>query len=173
VAALTDWDRYYRLIRDSNNVAARNVHVVGDIPPDGADPDHLVGLSCLVSGAFDQAREMTLDVSARLPQGSRLLFEAPLDMLDELGLRREQVHVDEPASTGRLPVTPHGRQLVGTARLPAGSARECRLLVGLPELLEDRSARLALRQSYRGVEVGRVTWLLAEQRRRAARHSRI
>jgi serine protease len=159
--ALSDWQLFYRMVRDSNNVAARNIQVVDNVASADADPAGYVPLSCVVTGAFDRMREMTLEVYARLPQGTRLLFEAPLALIRELGLRREQVELQKGVAIGRLPVTAHGRQPVGIARLPAGSARECRLLVRLPEAPSDRFLRVALRQSYQGVEVGRVTWLLA------------
>ncbi len=159
--ALTDWDRFSTLIRDSNNMAARNVQVVDNVPVPGVQPAGYIPLPCLVTGAFDRTREMTLEVTARLTQDTRLLFEAPLALIDELGLRREQVEVDETTSTARLPVTAHGRQPLGTARLPTGSVRACRLLVRLADAPADRFLRVALRQSYQGIEVGRVTWLLA------------
>jgi serine protease len=43
---------------------------------------------------------------------------------------------------------------------PAGSRTPLRLLIQIPEELQKQSWRLAVRQIFEDVEVGRVTWLL-------------
>jgi hypothetical protein len=79
-------------------------------------------------------------------------------------LKRPSRYVElagEQRDRGRLPVTAHGKQHLGEAFLAAGSMAHCRLLVRVPPSARKHSYDIAVSQSFRGEEVGRITWRLA------------
>jgi hypothetical protein len=60
----------------------------------------------------------------------------------------------------RLDLDPNGRQVLGEADVPAGTAAVSHLLVHVPAEHRGRVHTVAIRQLYAGREVGRITWRL-------------
>jgi serine protease len=161
LAALSDWSNFTSFIRNNNNVTWRNFNVVNNVPPSGGTPPGFVELPFLAPGAPDEARPFVLEVIARLPQGARLLLEAPMYLLDGLEEWSPVMEIDAKRNRGRLPLNPHGRCALRETLFPAESQSQLRLLADIPEELRRNAYDVAVRQLWQGEEVGRVTWRLS------------
>jgi hypothetical protein len=159
--AFLDWNNYVSFIRNNGNVTWRNFNVVNNVPPSKGTLKGFVELPFLAPGPPDEARRMGLDVLARLPEGARVVLEAPLYLLEALGHRAQKVK----GSVGHIPIRAQGLHRLGEAVFPARSAAELRLFVQIPPKLRDHAYQVAVRQTYEGGEVGRVTWKLAPERK--------
>ncbi len=176
-ADFVDFDNFRRFIRDNNNVTWRNFNVEDNLP----DPPSVTGmrgfkaLPFLAPGAPDKARPMALEVIARLPRGARLLLELPAALAAAMKLGRRLDSVQGAGTKRRavvVPLQPAGRERLGTALFPAKSRSRMRLLVQIPKELRAKSYDVAVRQLYRGEEVGRVTWRLSPKREQRAKKRR-
>lgn len=154
------WDQFFAYVRNNNNVTWRNFEVVNDIAnPSGGQ------LKFLVSGAPDAARVFDLEVRMRAPRGLEVGWEMPVALVNLIGRRR--FRAVRPAGAKRvlalLPARPTLR--LPNVRLAKKARHVCRLDFG--DVPAGRvPPRLEIRQIYRGIEVGRVTW-----QQRAARPS--
>ena len=157
-----DWNQFYRLIRDNNNVTWRNFQVVPNTP---VPPSGYAELPFLAPGAPEFARVFGLQVVARLPEGAEAWLEMPIYLADALGLRSPYLRLDLAQGLALLPVNPHGYTLLGEALFPGNSAAQLRLLVRIPERFRGQAYELFVRQLYGGEEVGRVTWRLEPPQR--------
>ncbi len=156
-----DWQHFRRFIQENNNVTWRNFNVVDNEPdPDSADPD-FVALPFVVPGAADRARQMGLEVVARLPRGAKLVLDAPRHFVDLMRERSPYVVFDEEAGRARVPLNPRGRRVLGPGLLKAKSTADVRLLVHVPEEARKADYQVFVRQTSEGEEVGRLTWRLA------------
>jgi serine protease len=161
LAAFLNWSNFTTFIRSNNNVTWRNFNVVNNVPPSDGSPPGFVELPFLAPGAPDEARPFVLEVIARLPQGARLMLEAPLYLLDGLEERSPVMEIDEKLGRGRLPINPHGRFALPETLFPAESQAHLRLLADIPKELRRNAYDVAVRQVWQEEEVGRVTWRLA------------
>ncbi len=160
-ADFVDWGNFQTLIRNNNNVTWRNFNVVNNVPDPSADPSGYVAMPFLAPGAPDRARRMRLEVVARLPKGSRVLLEMPRAMYDALK-ERGPVTFDRKKQRVRVPVNPHGLRSLGDLLFSARSRAELRLLVQIPKERRDQAYEVFVRQVYKDLEVGRVTWRLTK-----------
>ncbi|MDP9194379.1 MAG: S8 family serine peptidase [Acidobacteriota bacterium] len=161
---LLNWDNFQRFIRDNNNVTWRNFNVVDNEPSPSPEPDvpkDFIALPFLAPGAPDKARVMQLEVIARLPEGAKVLFDAPVEFLERAQVLTPAAKVLAKASRGRVPVNAAGRSKSRKLTFPAKARNELRLLVHIPKNARGRAYEIAVRQLHEGVEVGRVTWHLA------------
>jgi hypothetical protein len=161
---LLDWDNFSRFIRENNNVTWRNFNVVDNDPsptPDPTVPKEFVALPFLAPGAPDRARLMQLEVVARLPQGAKVLFEAPADFIERAQLLTPAAHLMAKLGRVRVPVNASGRSKSRKLMFPAKARNRLRLLVHVPKKNRGQAYEIAVRQLYEASEVGRVTWHLA------------
>ena len=162
--AIQDWDAFIGFIRYRNNATWRNFNVVNMIPdvqPLPEDPRGFTELRFLAPGAPDQDRPMRLEIGAELPDGAELLLDIPLEMLEQMERRPEEIlAVDEERRTARLRIDPHRGQELGEMMFRAGSRNQLRLLAHIPEQFRTEEHELFARQLYEDLEVGRVTWRL-------------
>ncbi|HYO78940.1 MAG TPA: hypothetical protein VE010_20930, partial [Thermoanaerobaculia bacterium] len=160
---LVNWDNFTRFIRANNNVTWRNFTVVDNVPSsnDPTVPDEFVELPFIAPGAPDIAREMQLEIIARLPEGGMVLFDAPEDFIERAQLVTPATR--RLAKTGRaqIPVKAAGRSKSRKLPFPAKARHQLRLLVRIPKKNRNQAYEIAVRQLHEGVEVGRVTWHLA------------
>ncbi len=166
-AAFMNWNNFVSFIRNNNNVTWRNFNVVSNVPapkPIEGAPRGYVVLPFLAPGPPDQGRKLGLEVVARLPEGARVILEAPAWLLDALGLRGP--HREAKRGVARLPIQAHGRQFLGRGLFPAGSMAALRLFVDIPERQRGHAHEIAVRHLDGTQEVGRVTWRLTPPRRR-------
>jgi hypothetical protein len=159
LANLVNFDNFRTFIRENNNVTWRNFNVVNMIA-DPADPQILMPF--LLAGALDRAVPMRIEVIARLPEGTRLILEAPEAFLKRLGLKSPQLEVLG-GDRARLALRAQGRQELGIFDFPAKYKARAHLAAELPEEAKkidgwQVSVRQLLPEEHE--EVGRVTWHL-------------
>ncbi len=167
-AAFADWATYQQFIRNNNNVTWRNFNVVDNDPSAGADPDYAAA-DFLVVGAPDKARRFAFESVARLPEGARVLLQAPEYFLDALHHPKAQAKPDKARKAVRVPLNPHGAFNWGEAELGARARIEVRLLVSIPKVQRNAAYEVYVRQIYEGQEVGRITWRFAPKPKAAAK----
>ncbi len=145
-----DWARHLRIMRSQSNVAVRNLHAVD------LDKETTCQLDFAINGTPDAPRAFEFEVIQRLPE------EATLDLRTHLALalkfargRLWRVTRNGDQATLHLPQQP--RFPLGVTPLPAAvHFRSAFVLKGADSLQPGHS--LAIRQLYRGEEVGRITW---------------
>jgi hypothetical protein len=168
------FDAYVDYIRANNNITWRNFNVIetdfGRIKGPFGD---MLGLPFRISGAWDHEHTFDLGTIADLPKGSGLALQVPswlgrrLDPVpDQLEVFEEDLETD-PAHPQRvrvqLPVNePHRLWQI---KLPTGTDSASHLLVYIPPERHDRPFDIAIRQLYKGQEVGRITWRLVPERK--------
>jgi subtilisin family serine protease len=118
--------------------------------------------SPIVTGAAVVTQGLAqLETIARLPAGSRAFVEIPGWLADVLRPHACEIKVDGKSGRVTIPFNTAGRQRLGTAILHAKGMAACHLLIEIPEAERKRHAyEVAIRQVYKQVEVGRVTWRL-------------
>jgi serine protease len=157
-----DWNAFVNLVRSHNNITWRNFNVVDVLPDPSADP---AVLDFLIAGSPDAARQFDLEVIQRMPQRARVELEVPLALLavmPKTGFVSRKV--DRRTGRARL-MLPSTRGLpLCSVRLSAGARHRCRLLVHGDPGLAGGLHRIAVRQIFDGIEVGRVTFGLRVKR---------
>ncbi len=164
-AAFGSWANFYAFIRNNNNVTWRNFNVLPPAPSAGAPPG-FVALPFLAPGAPDRGRRMAIEVGARLPKGARLMLEVPAHWVDALNLRSPYLKLDEKRGAAAIPLNPHRGAKLGEMLFPARSRSKLRLLVHIPKENWKHEYQVFVRQLYKGEEIGRVTWVLTDRKRR-------
>jgi hypothetical protein len=161
-ASFPNWNDYVLFIQNNNNVAWRNFNVVNILPRIQGP----ITLPFLAVGAPDVARPMRLEVVSRLPQGSRVWLEVPVELIDVLQTRSPYIKLDARRRLSRLPINPYGRSPMKEVLFSANSRTQMQLIVDIPKKLRENAYEIYARQIYEGQEVGRVTWRLAPPRRK-------
>ena len=157
-ADFLDFDNFRTFIRNNNNVTWRNFNVVDNEPDPGLG---FVAMPFLVPGWPDRRIRMRLEIEARLPEGARLLLEAPVNFLELAQGLTPFVEVDRETGTARVPLPVSGRYAFADMLFPAKARFALRLLADVPKEAREKTFRLAARQMHGKEELGRVTWLLA------------
>ena len=151
-----DWDGFQALIRNQNNATWRNFNVVETLPDPAADP---TAVDVLVRGAPDEAREFDLEILQQLPEdvGVAWLVAPALFAALPAPLRRGARY-----ENGKYRIQlPALRSLrLCAILLPKGAAFPCTFVVRPGKGLARGVHRLAIRQIWKGFEVGRVTWAI-------------
>jgi hypothetical protein len=138
-----DW-REYRAFLRSRGVAWRNVHVV--------EAGGAAKLPFFLAGTPDSQRRFTFEVVQRLPAGSEVFLTVPEAL--EAKLRRTKPLLGSPPGKLRVPRQP--RTVVPDVALPAGC--RARASFAVKGTAPGQGHSLALRQLWKGEEVGRITW---------------
>jgi hypothetical protein len=154
-AWLADWNVFFHLIRDNNNITWRNF----DVLTASTAPGDLVVFEFIVPGAPDRDRPFVLEVDAHLPEGGRLWLEAPDELLYALRARSPFARVT--TNGGLLSLPAHGRRRFGPGTLTAGTQHRVRLTADVRPERRRLGGEVSVRQLYEDVEVGRVTFRLA------------
>jgi hypothetical protein len=147
-----DWAEYRAFLRRSG-VAWRNVYTVG--------PAAMQAMPFFLAGTPDRERRFTFEVIRRLPAGASVSLSVPA----ALAARLVQA---QPLLTGsgtalELPARP--LLAVPGVALPAGLRARATFAVRLDDPSPPSEGySLALRQLWRGEEVGRITWYLRKPR---------
>ena len=164
-ADFLNWNNFQSFIRNNNNVTWRNFNVVDYDPSASEDPNFAIA-AFFVAGAPDKARLFRLESVAKLPEGARVLLEAPEYFVDALRHSRAQIKIDRKRGTVRIPLSPHGAHEWGSALLAAGALIPVRLLVSIPKAQRPAAYDVYVRQTYERQEVGRITWRFAPKRKK-------
>jgi serine protease len=158
----SNWDGFIGLIANNNNVAWRNFNVVAT----SASSGQALILRFLVTGDPEHPREFTfqLRVPPRLCERIELAVPMPLAHLIAEGpgvgtykAQGKRVHFDLTRTSGL-----RERRVI----LPAGARYPCELILTPPWSTSLRKRNeLAVIQKHRGMMVGGITWLIADDTR--------
>ena len=164
-ASFADYENY---IATNNQITWRNFNVVtvpmGQIKPPWG---HLIPLHFHLTGAWMEDVVFRFETIADLPKGAELALETAdwigrrLAPASKALLARRDL-VTDPANPARLriPLRAAETHAFADIRLPARAAAPSHLLAHIPPESHHRPFDIAIRQLYRGKEVGRITWRL-------------
>lgn len=140
-----DWAEYRAFLRQQG-VAWRNVYRV--------IPGGKVILPFLISGTPDRARPFTFEILRRLPAEVAVKLRVPKALAAKLRQRQPWLE------NGDVLLPRRCRVVLGRATLPARAGIRASLTVkfGDTDPASLRGHSLAIRQLWRGEEVGRITW---------------
>jgi len=155
-----------------NNITWRNFNVAAMGQAKHGHFRGFVALPFLITGAWDQPQPFAFDVIANLPGGARLALETShrLARLWKQAPKTVEEHEDVDADPddrhrARIFVAPHGTHHLGQIELPAETAAPSHLLVSVPAAQRKRTYEVAIRQTWREREVGRITWRFSPRAR--------
>lgn len=168
----TDFDAYVAYIEANNNITWRNFNVVSTAHLRTSGPFRgLIALPFLITGAWDDARIFGLEILAQLPERTRLILEVPAWLGHQFNpkLTEFEAHEDVEADPDdrarmRIPIQPHGAARLGDVELKADARVASHLLIEWPGDHHRAPHEVAVRQTYKGREVGRITWRLVPDR---------
>jgi hypothetical protein len=156
LANLNNFTNFENFIRNNNNVTWRNFNVLS------SSPSNPSAMEFQIAGAFDRALPMGLEVIAHLPEGARLVLEAPVHLLERMGYKGPQLQTEGDVSV--LNLCAQGVQNLGVLEFPAKFRAKLRFVAILPKAAAKQSGwRVDVRQYLPkdNFEVGRVTWYFA------------
>lgn len=168
-ASFQDYDNF---ITNTFNVTWRNFNVVPmHVHKFNPQWGELVPLPFYLTGAWMEDVDFAFETIADLPKGSTLA----LQVADWIGRALAPAHNDvtihrdletDPACARRtrIPLPASVTHRLGEIRLPTRTAARSHLLAHIPPGVHHRPYDVAIRQLYRGREVGRVTWRLIPAR---------
>lgn len=166
-AEFGDWDNFRAFIRNNNNVTWRNFNVVPNVPPPGAK---MIAQDFLMAGAFDKTRRMRLEVTLRLPRGSRAWLRLPSHLAEPFLRQRGPFVEADPKGNGLLlPLNPAGVTRFPDVALPPKIRHALQLRVHIPEQATGQSYLGWAAQFEGDEELGRVTWRFASKEEIALR----
>jgi hypothetical protein len=153
--AFDDFDDFRNFIRNSNNVTWRNFNVV-DVDPDVAEP---IELPFLIRGAPKEVLPMSIEIVKVLPPEAKVDLEVPARLVADIPiLRGHFTRLD--ARLARLPIGKSGLRRLHEIKLRRRAKYPSKLVVKLEKRTPAGNYYVAVRQVYKGKEVGRVTWML-------------
>jgi hypothetical protein len=165
--AFASFNDFVNYIAANNNIAWRNFNVAGAFHMHTGAFSGFVALPFLITGAWDKARAFTFETVAALPEGARMALQVADKMGRALAPRGTKVEPQEDRKTdpnhprrARIFVKTQGSHLLQEIELPAAAQSPSHLLVYIPPGHRDGNYDVAVRQMYRGREVGRITWRL-------------
>jgi serine protease len=158
------WDNFERFIRENNNVTWRNFNIVNNVPDTVLNLRSLVKevvrLPFMITGPHDEARNMQLELVARLPAESLLMLEVPINerrFIEELG----EAVVDNERKVVLVSSKLDGSSKTSEIPFRHNLKVNAHLLIHVPEEFRRHTYDVYLRQLYKEREVGRITWRLA------------
>jgi hypothetical protein len=159
-ADFNDWNNFNSFIRNNNNVTWRNFNVENSVPSAEASPPGFNVLPFLLTGAHDKARVFDLDIVSKLPRGSKFILEAPLYLAQKIFDNEFNWEHDKKEQRVRIPLKHGGLEKIRNVELPAKLRAKCKLLVQIPKNYRNQFYQVSIRQYYRQLEVGRISWNL-------------
>jgi len=152
----TDWAGFTDFIRNQNNVTWRNFNVV-NVDPDSADP---IALPFQIAGAPDRARIFGLEIMQHIRKDIKVWLELPMMMAKPfLHARNLEYKFDRKKGMVKLRLPTAPSMKVPKIKLGKGARIKAQLVIeGNKKQRVQPGNRIAIRQLYDGMEVGRVTW---------------
>jgi subtilisin family serine protease len=152
-----DWAAFRAFLRRPG-VAWRNAHRVA-VPPPGNE----LTLAFYLAGTPDHARHFDFEVVQRLPAKVKVGFLLPDGLAAKVQQRQPWLGdltplVPPVPGWSRLAIPQRPRTAFRQVRLPAGSLVEAAFRLSPASGLPAKGHSLAIRQLWRGEEVGRITW---------------
>ncbi len=156
-----DWASFQNMIRAHNNVTWRNFNVVNNIPD---TPDATPSFTFKLAGAEDRALPFAFEVERKLPADAVLEMEGPLGLLLRLkGENPWELVQDKKRDKAQLTLPALPRIILEEVRLPRGGRLLCSFKIHLRKGKVVYGHGVAIRQIYRGEEVGRINWQFAPE----------
>jgi len=149
-----DWNEHRSFLRRHNNVACRNFHLI-DIRQD-LNEESVYELAFAMTGTPDLARRFDFAIIRCLPGTARVSLDVPLALASRLARRRLWKSDPIGLKQARLQLPSVPRLRIERLRLLAEARFECHFRISGENVEPGHS--LAIRQLYRGEEVGRITW---------------
>jgi hypothetical protein len=151
---------FYDLVKGQNNITWRNFNVVNVLPdlPSVASP-----FEFLINGADGRPELFEFEVERKLPRDAQLIFEGPVRLILQLRRPDQDVKIDRKKKAGQMVLPSLPRGMLGSLRLGNGDRYLCRLRLIPGKTKIAWGHGVAVRQLYRGEEMGRVTWQFAPE----------
>ncbi len=149
-----DWDDFYALIRNHNNVTWRNFDVVDDLDP--SDPN--ASLPFNINGAPDKMRYFDFEIIRGLPRKAQLWLEMPYNLFAFARIKGLETKIDREKNRALVLLPDLRRFNMRCLKLPKSAKYKCRFVVKGGRGYENGLHQIAIRQLYENFEVGRVTW---------------
>ena len=148
------WDEFLDYVGANNNVAWRNFTVLA-AAASSAGP-----LPFCIRGSWDEPRRFDLVLIAALPEGSRLVWEAPpkLATLIERSAGKRLPKGEASPNGVRFALSGFEQMRLAEIELEAGADHRCLLHLQIPDGRIKDENYVAIQQSYRRILVGQVTW---------------
>lgn len=161
---------FYDLIKAQNNVTWRNFNVVNVLPD---PPSATTAFEFLLTGAEGEPEPFEFVVERNVPWDAKLVLEGPLQLIRlKLGRVSRDVKIDRRKKTAEMVLPSLPRIALGKARLGKGDRFPCRLSLIPGKTRITWGHGVAVRQLYRGEEVGRVAWQFAPEVRLGSKKER-
>ena len=160
--AFGDFDDFYDFIRNSNNVTWRNFNVI-DVDPNVAEP---IELPFLIRGVPMKALRMGIEIVKVLPPNAIVDLEVPAMLVSDIPMPRVYARTGFDVRPMRVPVDKLGLKRLHEVKLRRRGKYPSKLMVKLMKGTPAGNYYVAVRQTYKGKEVGRVTWMLRVKERR-------
>jgi hypothetical protein len=145
-----DWPRFLRVLREQKNLAIRNVHSIS--------AEETAKFS--INGTPDVARVFSFELLQRLPWGVSVELTAPLGVAAKFSRGRLwkvlRASAGSDSATLHLPKLP--RLPLGTFAVPPSVDFGCSFVLLGEKASVQAGHSIALRQLFKGEEVGRITW---------------
>lgn len=156
-----DWSAFYDMIRAHNNVTWRNFNVVNELPD---TPDATPSFAFRLAGAEDRVLPFAFEVERKLPADAVLELEGPLGLLVRLkGENPWKLLQGKKSEKARLILPTLPRILLEEVRIPRGGRLPCAFKIHPRKGKVVYGHGVAIRQIYKGEEVGRINWQFAPE----------
>ena len=152
----TDWNGFTDFIRNQNNVTWRNFNVV-NVEPDAADT---IKLPFQIAGAPDRARIFGLEIMQHIPRDIKVWLELPM-MIAKPFLHGQNLEYKLDRKKGLIKLRLPARPSMKVPRIKLGKSARIKaqlVIEGNKKQQVQPGNRVAIRQLYDDMEVGRVTW---------------
>jgi len=153
------FDEFYDLIRNQNNVTWRNFNVINALPD---VPATTPPFGFLVTGAPAEPKLFAFEIERKLPPDAKLILEGPARLILQLKHNGE-VKIDRKKKTGQIVLPTLPRIRLGEVKLGRDDRFRCQLKLSPGKTKVAWGHGAAVRQLYRGNEVGRIVWQFAPQ----------
>ncbi|MHB8809023.1 MAG: S8 family peptidase [Desulfobulbaceae bacterium] len=156
-----DWATFQDMIRAHNNVTWRNFNVVNLLPD---EPDATPSFAFKLAGAEDRALPFAFEVERKLPADAVLELEGPLGLLVRLkGENPWKLVQGKKSDKARLILPALPRIMLPHVRIPRGVRLPCSFKIHPRKGKVVYGHGVAIRQIYKGEEVGRINWQFAPE----------
>ena len=156
-----DWNSFQDMIRNQNNVTWRNFNVINALPD---PPSETAPFEFKVAGAEDRARLFGFEIERRLPPDALLELAGPVGLLVRLrGDNAWELIQGEERNMGRLVLPALPRIKLDDVRLPRGARIPCAFTIHAKKERVVYGHGIAIKQLYKGEEVGRIDWQFAPE----------
>jgi hypothetical protein len=158
-----DWTSFQDLIRNQNNVTWRNFNVVNQLPD---APDATAAFAFKLAGAEDRTLSFGFEIERRLPRDAELELEGPIGLLVRImGDRAWTLIEPKRGENARLVLPALPRIRLAEVRVPRGVRLPCTFRIRRGKARIEYGHGVAIRQIFKGAEVGRIVWQFAPKAR--------